>query len=171
MATFEGRRGPLKEVKSENTTPVSIRNETLCLATVPITWSSGSIYMGRTWGLELGLHHWDNSDTTGSSHLIWGTMVWGARHPLSLVPSPLFLGPGWTLRFGGSCLRIIHFLEAPLFADGAGFGGWLGVWARLSPVSHLVTSETGAWRVRSHTGGLRLIGQRGWIFFLDSCNK
>ena len=67
-------------------------------------------------------------------------MVWGARHPLSLVPSPLFLGPGWTLRFGGSCLRIIHFLEAPLFADGAGFGGWLGVWAGLSPVSHLITS-------------------------------
>ena len=33
---------------------------------------------------------------------------------------------------------------APLFAGGAGFGGWLGVWAGLSPVSHLVTSETGA---------------------------
>ena len=70
MATFEGWRGPLKEVKSEKTTPVSIRNETLCLATVPITQSSESIHMGRTLGLELGLHHWDNSDTIGSSHLI-----------------------------------------------------------------------------------------------------
>ena len=28
MATYEGWRGPLKEVKSEKATPVSIRNET-----------------------------------------------------------------------------------------------------------------------------------------------
>ena len=34
MATSEGWRGPLK-VKSEKATPVSVRNETLCLATVP----------------------------------------------------------------------------------------------------------------------------------------
>ena len=37
MATSEGWRGPLKGVKSEKATPVSVRNETLCLATVPIT--------------------------------------------------------------------------------------------------------------------------------------
>ena len=37
MATSEGWRGPLKEVKSEKAAPGSIRNETLCLAIVPIT--------------------------------------------------------------------------------------------------------------------------------------
>ena len=35
MATYEGWRGPLKEVKSEKATPMSVRNETLCPATVP----------------------------------------------------------------------------------------------------------------------------------------
>ena len=67
MATSEGWRGPLKEVKSEKAIPVSIRNETLCPATVPITRSSESTCMGWTWGLELGLHHWNNSGTIGSS--------------------------------------------------------------------------------------------------------
>ena len=37
MATSEGWRGPLKEVKSEKAAPVSVRNETLCPATTPIT--------------------------------------------------------------------------------------------------------------------------------------
>ena len=162
MATSEGWRGPLKEVKSEKATPVSIRNKTLCLATVPITRSSGSICTGRTWGLELGLRHWNNPDTIGSS-LISSEEPWsGVPEPLlSLVPSPLLLGLGWTPRFGGWCLRTIHFPVAPLFAGGAGFGGWLGVWAGLSPVSRLATSETEAWRVRSHTDGPRLMGQRG----------
>ena len=81
--------------------------------------------------------------------------------PPSLVPGPLLLGLGWTPRFGEECLRTIHFPVAPLFAGGAGFGGWLGVWAGLSPVSRLATSETEAWRVRSHTDGPRLMGQRG----------
>ena len=55
MTTSECWRGTLKEVKSEKATPVSIRNETLCPATMPITQSSESVRMGRTWGLELGL--------------------------------------------------------------------------------------------------------------------
>ena len=53
---------------------------------------------------------------------------------------------------------------APLFIGGAGFGGWLGIWARLSPVSRLVISKVGAWRVRSHTGGPRLMA-KGVEFF------
>ena len=48
IATSEGWRGPLKEVKSKKAAPVSIRNETLCLATVPITQSSESVCMGQT---------------------------------------------------------------------------------------------------------------------------
>ena len=72
MATSEGWRGPLKEVKSEKAAPVSIRNETLCLATVPITQSSESVSMGQTWGLELGLHQWSNSGTIGSSLISQG---------------------------------------------------------------------------------------------------
>ena len=39
---------------------------------------------------------------------------------------------------------VVHFPAAPLFAGGAGFGGWPGIWAELSPVSCLVTSEAGA---------------------------
>jgi len=50
---------------------------------------------------------------------------------------------------------------ALLFEGGAGFGGWPGVGAGLRPVSRLVTSEAGAWRVRSHTAGQRLAGQTG----------
>ena len=61
---------------------------------------------------------------------------------------------------------------APLFAGGAGFGGWPGIWAGPSPVSRLVTSEAGPWRVRSHKGGPRLMGQRGWFFpWISSGNK
>ena len=67
LATSEGWRRPWKEVKSEKAAPVSIRNETLCLVTMPITRSSQSVYIGRTWGLDLGLHHWNNSGTIGSS--------------------------------------------------------------------------------------------------------
>ena len=81
MATSEGWRGPLKEVKSEKAAPVSIRNETLCLATVPITQSSESVSMGQTWGLELGLHHWNNSGTIGSIPL-------SSEELLSGVPGP-----------------------------------------------------------------------------------
>jgi len=51
------------------------------------------------------------------------------------------------------------FSSVPMFAGGAGFGGWPGVWAEFGPVSHLVTSKAGAWKVRSHTGGSRLAGQ------------
>ena len=81
MTTSEGWRGPLKEVKSEKAAPMSIRNETLCLATVPITQSSESIRMGRTWGLELGLRHWNNSGTIGSS-------LTSSEEPWSGVPEP-----------------------------------------------------------------------------------
>ena len=42
-------------------------NETSCLVTMPITWSSESVHMGHTWGLELGLCHWNNLGTIGSS--------------------------------------------------------------------------------------------------------
>ena len=81
MATCEGWRGPLKDVKSEKAVPVSIKNETLCLATVPITRSSKSICMGWTWGLELELHHWNNSGTIGSS-------LTTSEEPWSGVPGP-----------------------------------------------------------------------------------
>ena len=37
MATAEGWRGPLEEVKSEKAAPMSVRNETLCPTTMPIT--------------------------------------------------------------------------------------------------------------------------------------
>ena len=67
MTTSECWRGTLKEVKSEKATPVSIRNETLCTATVPITQSSESVCTGQTWSLELGLRHWNNSGTIASS--------------------------------------------------------------------------------------------------------
>ena len=81
MATSEGWRGPLKEVKSEKASPASIRNETLCLATMPITQSSESVCMGHTWDLELGLHHWNNSGTIGSS-------LTSSEEPWSGVPGP-----------------------------------------------------------------------------------
>ena len=58
---------------------------------------------------------------------------------------------------------------APLFAGGAGFDGWPGGWAGLGPVSCLVTSEAGAWRVTSHTGGID--GPKGLNFFLGSCSE
>ena len=127
------------------------------------------------YGADLGsgawARHWNNSGTIGSS-LTSSEEPWsGVQAPQSLVPSPLLLGLGWTPRFGGYCLRTIRFPVAPLFAGGAGFGGWPGVGAGLSPVSHLVTSEAGAWRVRSHKGRPRLMGQRGLIFSLDSCSK
>ena len=117
------------------------------------------------YGADLGsgawARHWNNSGTIGSS-LTSSEEPWsGVQAPQSLVPSPLLLGLGWTPRFGGYCLRTVHFPVAPLFAGGAAFGGWPGVGAGLSPVSHLVTSEAGAWRVRSYTAGLRLMGQRG----------
>ena len=81
MATFEGWRGPLKEVKSEKAASASVRNETLCPATVPITQSSESVCMGWAWGLELGLCHWNNSGTTGSS-------LTSSEEPWSGVPGP-----------------------------------------------------------------------------------
>ena len=94
MATSEGWRGPLKEVKSEKAAPMSIRNETLCLATMPITRTSESVCMGWTWDLELGLHHWNNSGTTGSS-------LTSSKEPWSGVPGPpesgswpIVVGPG-----------------------------------------------------------------------------
>lgn len=55
---------------------------------------------------------------------------------------------------------------APLFIGGAGFGGWLGILARPSPVSGLVISKVGAWRVRSHMGGAEVDGPKGLNFFL-----
>ena len=54
---------------------------------------------------------------------------------------------------------------APLFIGGAGFGGWLGIWETLSPVSCLVISKVGAWRVRSHMGGPRLTAKGVEFFF------
>ena len=77
-------------------------------------------------------------------------MVWGKRAPLSLVPGPL-----------GFSDHKIWWVVSEVFAGGAGVGGWPGIWTGLSPVSRLVTSEAGAWRVRSHTVGPRLMGQRG----------
>ena len=74
-------RGPLKEVKSEKAAPVSIRNETLCPATMPVTRSSESICMGWTWGLELRLRHWNNSGT------VWSIPL-SSEEPWSGVPGP-----------------------------------------------------------------------------------
>ena len=57
IATSEGWRGPLKEVKSEKAAPVSVRNETLCrplcqLAKAP----SPSVWGGLgVWSLALSL--------------------------------------------------------------------------------------------------------------------
>ena len=63
MATSEGWRG--KEVKNAKVAPVSIRDEILCLATMPITRSSESICMGWTCSLELGLAVWSLGSITG----------------------------------------------------------------------------------------------------------
>ena len=81
MATSESWRGLLKEVKNEKAAPLSIRNETLCPASMPITWSSESVCMGWTWSLELGLRHWNNSGTFGSS-------LTSSEEPWSGVPGP-----------------------------------------------------------------------------------
>ena len=94
MATSEGWRGPLKEVKSEKAAPVSNRNETLCPATVPITQSSKSVCMGWAWGLELGLRHWNNSGTIGSS-LTSSEEPWsGVPGPPKFGSQPIVVGPG-----------------------------------------------------------------------------
>ena len=74
-------RGPLKEIKSKQAAPASVRNETLCPATVSITRSPESVCMGRTWGLELGLCHWNDSGTIGSS-------LTSSKEPWSGVPGP-----------------------------------------------------------------------------------
>ena len=94
MATSECWRGTLKEVTSEKAALVSIRNETLGIATMPITRSSKSICTEQTWSLELGLHHWNNSSTTGSSPI-------SSEEPWSGVPGPpesgswpIVVGPG-----------------------------------------------------------------------------
>ena len=80
-AASEGWRGPLKEVKSEKASPLSIRNKALCLATLPFIQSSESASMGQTWGRELRLRHWNNSDTIGSS-------LTSSEEPWSRVPGP-----------------------------------------------------------------------------------
>ena len=67
MATSEGWRGTLKNVKSEKAAPVSDRNETLCPATTPVIQTCKSVCMGQSWGPELRLCHWNNSGTIGSS--------------------------------------------------------------------------------------------------------
>ena len=60
---------------------MSIMNGSSCPATVPITRSSESVHMGCTWGLELGLRHWNNSGTIGSS-------LTSSKEPWSGVPGP-----------------------------------------------------------------------------------
>ena len=67
----------------------------------------------------------------------------------------------WPIVVGPGVDPEIWWVVSEVFAGGAGFGGWPGIWTGLSPVSRLVTSEAGAWRVRSHTVGPRLMGQRG----------
>ena len=54
MPTSEGWRGPLKEVKSEKAALVSIRNEILCLATLPI-YLKLRVHL---YGAELGSGAW-----------------------------------------------------------------------------------------------------------------
>ena len=73
---------------------MSIMNESSCPATVPITRSSESVHMGCMWGLELGLRHWNNSGTIGSS-------LTSSEEPWSGVPGPpesgsrsIVVGPG-----------------------------------------------------------------------------
>ena len=54
---------------------------------------------------------------------------------------------------------------------GQGMVGGRGLGQDLAPCP-LVTSEAGPWRVRSHKGGPRLMGQRGWFFpWISSGNK
>ena len=94
MATSEGWRGPLKEVKSEKAASASVRNETLCPATVPITQSSESVCMGWPWGLELGLRHWNSSGAPGSS-LTSSEEPWsGVQGPPESGSRPIVVGSG-----------------------------------------------------------------------------
>ena len=101
MATSEGWRGRLKEVKSVKAAPVSIRMR-LCvrppcqLPKAPslsvrdglVVWSLGSV----TGIIQAQLGHLSPHPR---SHGL------GFQGPPSLVPSPLLLGLGWTPRFDG----------------------------------------------------------------------
>ena len=83
-------------------------------------------------------------------------MVWGARAPLSLA---IAVGPVVDPEIWWVVPKDNPFSTGPVvFRWGR---VWWVAWAGLSPVSHLVTFEAGAWRVRSHMGGLRLVSQRG----------
>ena len=89
-------------------------------------------------------------------------MVWGARAPLSLVPGPLGFSDHkiwWVVSEDNP------FSSGPIVCSWAGFGGRPGVWAGLSPVSRLVTSEAGTWRVVSY-GWAEVDGPKGLNFFL-----
>ena len=55
MATFEGWRGPLKEVKSEKTTTVSIKNETFFVSGHRANYPKLRV---RLYGVDLGSGAW-----------------------------------------------------------------------------------------------------------------
>ena len=57
MATSEGRRGPLKQVKGEKAAPVSIMNKTLCPAS-PANYPKLRV---RLYGMDLGSGAWAQS--------------------------------------------------------------------------------------------------------------
>ena len=87
-------------------------------------------------------------------------MVWGSGPPES-GSQPIVVGPGVDPEIWWVVSEDNPFPSSPTVGRGAGFGGWPGVGAGLHPVSLLVTSEAGSWRVRSRTAGPRLAGQTG----------
>ena len=101
MATSEGWRGTLKNVKSEKAAQCLIGTR-LCVRPPRQLYKPVSLSVwGRVGDLSLG-------SVTGitqaqldhlSSHLMNHGLE--GQGPLNLVPSPLLLGLGWTPRFGG----------------------------------------------------------------------
>ena len=87
-------------------------------------------------------------------------MVWGSGPPES-GSQPIVVGPGVDPEIWWVLSEDNPFSSGPIVCRWGRVWWWPGVGAGLSPVSHLVTSEAGAWRVRSYTAGLRLMGQRG----------
>ena len=104
------------------------------------------------WG---GLGVWSLGSITGITQAQLGqfpshlrSYCLGCQGPPESGPRPIVVGPGVDPEIWWVVCED-NLFSTPLFAGGAGFGGWPGVWAGLSPVSCLVTSEAGAWRVRS----------------------
>ena len=115
--------------------------------------------MGRTWGLELGLCHWNNSGTIGSS-LVSSKEPWsGVPGPLESGSQPIAVGPEVDPEIWWVVPEDNPFSIGPLQV-GQGMVGGRGFGQDLAPCP-LVTSEAEVWRVRSHMGELRLADQRG----------